>query len=265
MTIVFNVIRTILIIYVLLVLLLYYKQDELLFQGPLSSDVIQTNKIDNAFRYIIQVEDAILNGWHVIPESESKGIVIYFGGNAENIDSVIDMSKHLKDVDIVSMHYRSYGLSTGNISESAIYKDALSIYDNVSKEYPNKPIYVIGRSLGSGVATYLAAHRNVSGVGLVTPYDSIKNVAQGHYPFFPVKYILNNKFDSVSNVKNINVPVYVLVASNDTLIPNQYSIKLFENIHSEKHWHLFDNFDHNNISLHKDYFSVLNKLFVKQE
>ena len=92
------------------------------------------------------------------------------------------------------MDYRGYGFSTGVSTEATLYRDALKLYDSVKSKHTR--ISLGGRSLGTAVATYVAAYREVSKLALITPFDSIVNVAQGKYPVYPVHLLLHDTFDS---------------------------------------------------------------------
>lgn len=155
----------------------------------------------------------------------SDKAVIYFGGNAEDVSvPLLSIGEGLKTQDLYFVNYRGYGGSTGSPSEFAVFQDALATYDLVSKTHHN--ISVIGRSLGSGVAIYLASMRQVERLVLITPYDSIENVAQQQFPIFPVGLILQDKFDSASRVKEVRAKTLMILADNDEIIPRNSSERL---------------------------------------
>lgn len=153
---------------------------------------------------------------------EGSDAVIYFGGNAEDVsNNFLRFSTLLPNHSLYFVNYRGYGGSTGTPTEAGFYSDALAVYDSIHDKYRN--ISVIGRSLGSGVAVYLAANRKVGKLVLVTPYDSIENVAKKSFPIFPVSLILQDKFDSASRVANIEAKTIVIEAENDEVIPQANS------------------------------------------
>ena len=121
-------------------------------------------------------------------------------------------------------HYRGYGGSAGSPSEAALFADALAVYDMVRNTHDD--IAVMGRSLGSGVATYLAAHRSVSRLVLVTPFDSLATVAAGHYPFFPVRLLLRDRFDSAFWAARVEAPTLLLAAGRDRIVSPESSERL---------------------------------------
>lgn len=122
------------------------------------------------------------------------------------------------------MNYRGYGGSTGSPTEAGLYADAIALYDQVKPQHKN--ISIIGRSLGSGVATYLGTNREVQKMALVTPYDSVTNVAQATFPMYPMSLLLNDKYDSVSRAQEIESKIMLIIAESDEMIPRKHSTNL---------------------------------------
>jgi len=146
------------------------------------------------------------------------GAVLYFGGNGEDVSSsVAPLVAAFPGREIVMLHYRGYGGSAGQPTESDIALDAAGLFDEVHARHPD--VIVIGRSLGSGVAARLASVRPVSRLVLVTPYDSLLGIAQRQFPIFPVRWLLIDKYESWRYVPKIAVPVLILRAEHDELIP----------------------------------------------
>lgn len=150
--------------------------------------------------------------------------LLYFGGNAEDVSGTwAELADQFPDRSLYLMHYRGYGRSTGSPSEAALHADALALYRHVSElmggVHPD--IAVMGRSLGSGVAVHLAAEQRVSHLLLVTPYDSIAAVAAAHFPWFPVKWLVRDRFDAAAFAPRIQVPTTVIIAEHDEVIPRE--------------------------------------------
>ena len=149
------------------------------------------------------------------PGSEA---VIYFGGNAEDVArSLPTLESAFPERSLYALNYRGYGGSTGKPSEPALIADALTLFDRVHIEHPH--ITIIGRSLGSGVAVHIASMRPVERLVLVTPYDSLDNVAAIHFPYFPVRWLLLDKFESWRYAPKITAPTQMIAAQNDEVIP----------------------------------------------
>ncbi len=183
--------------------------------------------------------------------------LIYFGGNGEAVVASADELKSaFPDFTIYLLNYRAFGGSTGKPTEKEIYADALALYKIIKQKHTN--ISVIGRSLGSGVATYLAANRNIHKTVLVTPYDSILNIAKKQFRFFPVKLLLKDKFDSLSRVNSISSKVLVIAAEHDEVIPMENTENLVNKFPNEQiRFKLIYGSGHNNLSISKEYYSAI--------
>jgi pimeloyl-ACP methyl ester carboxylesterase len=98
------------------------------------------------------------------------------------------------------------------------------LFDKVHLDHPE--IALMGRSLGSGVAVRLAAERPASRLVLVTPFDSIEEVAAKQFPYFPVRWLLTDKFESWRYAPAIRVPTLILQAEHDEVIPGERTERL---------------------------------------
>jgi pimeloyl-ACP methyl ester carboxylesterase len=151
--------------------------------------------------------------------------LIYFGGNAEDVSaSLPSFSRAFPDYAIYLLHYRGYGGSAGKPSEQALHADARALFDKVHQDHPH--IALVGRSLGSGVAVRLAAERPAARLVLVTPYDSIAEIAAQQFPYFPVRWLLTDKFESSRHAPAIRVPTLILQAEQDEVIPRASTERL---------------------------------------
>ena len=153
---------------------------------------------------------------------EGAKALLYFGGNAEDVSgSLPQLAQAFPDRAIYLMHYRGYGGSSGTPTEAALHQDAQALFDKVHAAHPD--VVVMGRSLGSGVAVRLASRRPASRLVLVTPYDSIEGIAAGQFPFFPVRWLLQDKFDSGQHAPRLALPTFILMAEHDEVIPRASS------------------------------------------
>lgn len=143
--------------------------------------------------------------------------VLYFGGNAEDVSGTLpQLARLFPDHALYLMHYRGYGQSTGEPTEAALHADARALWAHVQRGHP--AVKVIGRSLGSGVAVRLASEQPVARLALVTPYDSIENVAAEQFPWLPVRWLIQDRFDSASVAGRVGAPTTLIGAERDTLI-----------------------------------------------
>lgn len=163
--------------------------------------------------------------WRVGPVRESA--LIYFGGNAENVYfNAADFQRTLPQHTVYLVNYRGYGGSGGEPSQSALFTDALNVFDHLSPRHTS--VSVLGRSLGSGVAVYLASQRPVDRLALATPHDSALAIAQSMYPVYPVSLMLKDRYESVRYAPGVEAPTMMLIAALDTIIPPRHSLALAE-------------------------------------
>ena len=183
--------------------------------------------------------------------------LIYFGGNAESVDgSGPEFAALFPDHAIYLMNYRGYGGSSGRPSEAALHRDAQALFDMVRSRHSE--ITVIGRSLGSGVAVRLAAANPVAQLVLITPFDSILNVAKRVVPFLPVSLLLLDKYESWRYADQITVPTLILVAERDEVIPRASTEALYRAFTpGVAEWTVIAGAGHNDISAFPDFVAAL--------
>ena len=204
----------------------------------------------------LAVADGVkLRGWLVKAAPVPAPLVIYFGGNAEEVSWLVDLASQFPGWSLLLVNYRGYGESEGKPGERELFEDALALYDYAKQRPDIAPgrIVAMGRSLGTGVAVYLASHRPTRGVILVSPYDSLGEVARRHDPFLPVSLLLRHRFDSLDRAPHIEAPLLCLVANEDRLIPVAHSRTLFEAWRGAKTWREIPLADHDGIAGEPEY------------
>lgn len=220
---------------------LFAKQRELIyFPQATRVDATQTD-------FVLARDDVQLHGWAVNPESPRP--VIYFGGNAESIQNRREqLERLLPGRSIYLVSYRGYGASGGTPSEEVLLDDALALFDEVQARHPGEPVAVVGSSLGSGVASHVASQRQVSRLVLVAPFDSLVAVAQTHYPVFPVRWLVKDRFDSASRLRGYQGKVLVVRAGRDTVVPPANTDRLIASLGTPPRVVDVPHADHNTIS-----------------
>lgn len=193
----------------------------------------------------------------------TAGAVIYFGGNAEEVDrSADDYAAAFPRHAIYLMNYRGYGGSQGSPSEAALHRDAAALYEYVASRHGS--IVVIGRSLGSGVAVRLAVSNRVDRLILITPFDSIVNVARGLFPFLPLGILMRDRYDSYRYAPRVSVRTLVLAAGQDEIIPPPLTDALCRAFSPERLSRVtIAGADHNDVSGYPAYWRALRE-FVAQ-
>ncbi len=204
---------------------------------------------------VFQFENAQVN---VITLNQDKThALLYFGGNAEAVEyNASVFSKQFPHHSIYLVQYRGYGSSTGTPTEANNYSDALAVFDRLNTRHTH--ISAMGRSLGSGVATFVASKRNVDKLILITPYDSLEAIAQSTFSFFPMSILLLDKYNSLKHAKNIQNHSLLLLAEHDKIIPTAHSTRLAGALPASlTKTVLIRNTEHNTISSGELYFKSI--------
>ncbi|HIP45547.1 MAG TPA: alpha/beta hydrolase [Sulfurospirillum arcachonense] len=201
---------------------IYLTQDSQVF-NPRSIEKKEPIKLKDVEHITFEVEKGVvLKGIH--KTSDNSPLVIYFGGNADDATRIV---LHVKGFEIVAFNYRGFVNSGGKPSEKDIFSDALQIFDKYGE---NRDVIVVGRSLGTGVATYVASQRVIKGLILITPYDSIVSIGKKMYPYFPIETLSNHKFESVKYMLDVKAKVGLIEVEGDDVIPKYHFDKLKEKV-----------------------------------
>ena len=159
--------------------------------------------------------------------SGSKGVVFYLHGNAGSLRSWGSIGENAVNMgyDFLVFDYRGFGKSTGRISEKALYSDAQFIYNKLKEKYGEDKITVYGRSIGTGIAAYVAAHNSPRQLILETPYYNMKDLVKSLYPVAP-GFILRYDFTTDKFLQKTKAPVYIFHGTDDEIIYYGSSEKL---------------------------------------
>ncbi len=209
---------------------LYLTQDSVIFE-PQSVSPERLNEVEKRFPgavFKIESPTGVTVQGYEIHKDPSLPIVIYFGGNCEEASLFLNLFDKMKDFHLIFPNYPGYGLSGGVPSQRAFYAEAITVYDYFKKRYNKSPedIFLIGRSIGTPVATYLASQREVNSVCLITPFDSIRRLAQEKYPLVPVSMLLKYPFESIKYAPEVKAPCLFLLAQHDDSVPEDSSRRL---------------------------------------
>ncbi len=190
-------------------------------------------------------------------QTDGPEAVLYFGGNAEDVSgSLPSLAAAFPAHALYLPHYRGYGGSSGKPSEAALFADALAVFDQLHSKHPN--ITLIGRSLGSGVALHVASRRPAARLVLVTPYDSIAELAGQQFPFVPIRFLLSDKFESWRFAPAVTIPTTLIAASHDEVIPMASTRKLLSRFApGVATFVVIDQAGHNTISNRPEYAALL--------
>ncbi|HKJ65623.1 MAG TPA: alpha/beta fold hydrolase [Desulfopila sp.] len=203
--------------------------------------------------FCLERSGAVLRGWLFNEQFASSKMIIYYGGNSEDIYLNREQFSSFVDIAVLLVNYRGYGTSTGTPGEKEFYEDALAVFDEVSARHAPPELFLMGRSLGSAVASYVASQREVSAIILVTPFDSLETLAKKLYPFLPISLILRHKFHAAQHLKGVNTPALILYAGRDRIVPGLSTERLVMHMHMKKKVVCIEEAEHNTIDLYDEY------------
>ncbi|HOY13004.1 MAG TPA: alpha/beta hydrolase, partial [Saprospiraceae bacterium] len=171
-------------------------------------------------------DGAELNGlW--MPIQNATATILYFHGNRDNLVRWVEIAQQYKKygTNVLVVDYRSYGKSTGKVTEENLLQDAILWYDKAIMLGDNKKIILFGRSLGTGFAIYVAHQKKVAGLILETPFTSMVEVIDAHAPYFIAKRT-KLKLKNVDFLSEIKVPTIIFHGTADEVIPYEIGRKV---------------------------------------
>ena len=201
-------------------------------------------------------DGTVLAGVLALPPVKRAPLVIYYGGNAEEVTSFAPLAaESYGPRAVLLVNYRGYGASAGKPGERALVADAVELFDAMARrpDLDTTRIALHGRSLGSGVAVQVAAARPARCVLLTSPFASARDVAQEIYPWLPVRLLMRHPFDSAAHAPLLRMPALILMGDADDLIPKHHSERLASLWAGPVQREAFPGFGHNDVSLNPRY------------
>ncbi len=180
------------------------------------------------------------------PAGAVRGTAVLFHGNAGHAGYRMWYAAELTRLGlrVILAEYPGYGSRPGTLDETALVADAAETLALARRQFPG-PLLLAGESLGAGVAAAVAKSTDVAAVLLITPWDSLLSVAHQHYPWFPLGWLLRDRYDSVANLSAYHGRVAVVIAEHDSIVPPRLSRALFESLSEPKQLLIVPAADHN--------------------
>lgn len=247
---------------ILMLYLLYRSQEKLIFY-PETLPSSFTFQFDEPFEERnFEPKKGILLNSLLFKAENSKGLIIYYHGNAGSIGSWGHRAKDFLayGYDVLIWDYRGYGKSTGKIkNERTIHADAEFIYDEMIREYEPEKISFVGCSLGTGIAARMASLYPSNFLILVTPYFNFKHTVDHHYRILPTSFVLKYHFNSNEYLAHVNCPIYLIHGTNDETVPYESSL-LLKNVNQELiNLTSIEGGAHNNLPTYEQYHNAIKK------
>jgi uncharacterized protein len=248
-----SLLGVLLLLYLGLCLLLYLAQRKLLYFPVNGGDAA-------AERLTVRSGDVDLTVWKLAGSGQDA--LLYFGGNAEAVQAnVDDFRRHLPAYSVYLVCYRGYCGTRGQPTETHLLADALAVHDAIRPGHRN--VAVMGRSLGSAIAIHVAAERPVDRLILVTPFDSIAEVAASHYPIFPVRWLMRDRYAAIARAPGLRLPVLALIAEHDRVIPRARTQALLDALPADALTAVtLAGTDHNDLHLAPGYYTALRRFLA---
>lgn len=211
--------------------LLYFKQRDFIFPIP------QTTRTSPEAAGFAQAEEHRLTTadgetvivWHV-PAKPSRPVIIYFHGNGDFLAAQVSRFRKLTadGNGLLAVSYRGYAGSSGAPSERGLLQDAAAAYAFAKTRYDARQIVLWGFSLGTGVATALAAENAIQKLVLEAPYSSMADAAALHFSYVPVRWLLRDQFRSDLRIARVAAPLLIMHGDRDQTIPVRLAQRLFD-------------------------------------
>jgi pimeloyl-ACP methyl ester carboxylesterase len=199
--------------------------------------------------------DSDFRGLLAEPAGPAHATVVVFHGNAGHAGHRAYYAHALaaSGIRVILAEYPGYGPREGRTSEESFVADARETIARAHRLY-GAPLIVLGESLGAGVAAAAVAAEGdkVDALMLVTPWDSLANVAAHHYPWLPVRMLLRDRYDSGRNLQRFGKPVVVAIAERDSIIPRRFGDALYDGLPLPKKKLVIAGAEHNDWIAHVD-------------
>ena len=236
--------------YVLLLIVMFFFQNSLLYHPSVNNYVQdQVAREPNEIEKVkITTKDKIdLVGWFYNKNLENFKTILFFHGNAGSLENRTYKLNYFKDLNLnfLIIAWRGFNGNKGKPNEIGLYEDAESAIRWLKMKGINeKNIILYGESLGTGVAVEIAQNKNYAGIILESPFTSMVNMGKKYYPFFPVRFLLKDKFESYKKIANISVPVLVMHGKVDKIVPFHMGKKIYELANEPKYSYFSEYDDH---------------------
>jgi uncharacterized protein len=219
-------------VYLLLLVALFGCQRQMMYMPMGSAPDPAAVGLPDAELVAAQTEDGLqLTSWYLPPTEPGLPTIVVFQGNAGNISHRAFMARTLADAGygVFLTGYRGYGGNPGSPTETGLFRDGRAVLDTLAgRDVEGEDIVLFGESLGSGVAVRMAAERPVGAVVLIAPFTSAVDVAARHYPIFPVRLLMKDRFDNIDHIADIDAPLLIIQGDNDTIIDPAQGRRLYD-------------------------------------
>lgn len=252
--------------YLLLHLLFYTFQKQIVFQPDKLDPAYSFNFKGTFEELFIPVENEKINAIFFKTNKEKNGVILYLHGNADNLSRWGNYADDFtsRGYDVLMIDYRGYGKSDGEASEENIYKDARAAYTWLSGIVNPQQIIIYGRSLGSGPATYLAAHHDAKMLILETPFENMECVEKARLPFLFLPFQPKSKFPNDQFIQKVSFPIFIFHGTEDTVVPLECAKGLENFLKPGDRFFTIAGGSHKNLNEFRQYSDQLDSILTKK-
>lgn len=250
--------------YLIISAMLYLLQEKLIFlpsKLPVDYSYSFTQPFEEIF--ITTTDGAVLNGIH-FKQEQPEGVIVYYHGNAGDLSRWGDIALFFvdKNFDVIIMDYRTYGKSTGKLSEEALYNDGQLFYEYALEHYDESVITLYGRSLGTGIATRVASENQPFQLILETPFYSLLDLGKSRFPYLPVQWFLKYPLKTYEYISEVRCPIAFFHGTDDTVVPYNSGLRLFNSVDVDKNsFYTIKGGQHNNLREFQVYRDGIQEIF----
>ncbi|WP_425389793.1 alpha/beta hydrolase [Ekhidna sp.] len=253
-------------IYVLIGLAIYLLQESLIFLPESLPDDYEYSFEKDFEEHNLRMKDGAIINALFFKLQNSKGLIVYFHGNAGNLDRWGEVAEPFVDLgyEVLITDYRGYGKSTGIRSEKKMLNDAQEIYAFAKKLEREERMVIFGRSLGTAFASYLSSKNNPNKLILETPFFSLTDVAKKLFPIYPTKLLLNYRFENFKYLENSNAPISIFHGNEDEIVPYESGQKLYETVEEQATLFTIDGGHHNDLAAFDSYWEHMKSVLIDE-
>jgi len=241
------VVSSVVLAYLIIILFVYFYQRSLLY-NPSENNYLNDKINFNYKEIFIETDKKIkLKSWFIEKDLKNFKTILFFHGNAGNLFNRVYKLNELNklDLNILIISWRGFSGNKGKPTEKNLYNDAQEAVKWLKAQgLDNKNIILYGESLGTGIAIELASKNNFGGIILESPFTSMADTAKIYYPYLPVNFLLRDRYDSKSKIKDIKTPILIMHGKMDNIVPQKMGLKLFEKANNPKFNYFPESDDH---------------------
>jgi uncharacterized protein len=258
-------VSTLLLLYICIGVGIYYSQKLFLLHPKV---IFQSNKlnirqlhVEHSFNWLNQKKFSLIQ----FTTPAKKGLVLYLHGNKENAERYAPYTTVFteKGYEVWMPDYPEFGKTEGVATEENLYIAALLAYDSMVANNANLPIIVYGKSLGTGLANYIASKRACNAVILETPYYNIPSLFKDWVHIYPMQYLSTYKIPSNIYFEQANKPTTIFHGTNDWVIPYRNAKRFKPILKTSDTFITIKGANHTNINQHNDYLHYMDAYLSK--